>query len=237
MVGLTEAGDLHDDVRGRGDVAHGVPPPAKVLGVAPARVARVVDAQGDAGEAFGQPPRVGEPFQGRIIAADQPVALQEGVAAEPGLVGEVSVVPQIAYPAQVGELGVPGQCLGGVGAGEVGVGDDAVRDAEPVGERLQPAGLLHGVVRTDGGLDVHDLADVVEARLGDEVVGPVAARPDRSVGADHRVLGRVRLQPLVPEPGMAEIVEVDVGVDERQVGHVTSSPGRRRGGRRRPRRA
>ena len=49
-----------------------------------------------------------------------------------------------------------------------------MRHAEPVREGLQPARLLDRVLDPDRRLHVDHPIDVLEARLGQEVVGPVA---------------------------------------------------------------
>ena len=108
--------------------------------------------------------------------------------------------------------------LGSVRLGEMDLADDAVGMPEPVGEGLEPAGLLDGVLGPEGGLDVDRLLEVLEARLTDEVVGPVALRLDGPDVAEDR-MGEVGQEPDVLQVRVAQFREMDVGVDERELGH------------------
>ena len=65
---------------------------------------------------------------------------------------------------------VPFQQLVEIRSAQVGVGDRAVGNPEPVLERLDPAGLLHRILGADGGLHVHDALDSLKARLRNEIV-------------------------------------------------------------------
>ena len=144
--------------------------------------------------------------------------LEVGVAGTPGRVARVVAGAEVAHAAEVRVLHVPVDDLGGVRLGEVDLADDAVRMPEPVGERLEPLRLLDRVLGPERGLDVDGLGDVLEARLADEVVGPVALRLDGPDVAEHRMreLGQ---EPDVLQVRVAQVREVDMGVDERELGH------------------
>jgi hypothetical protein len=67
----------------------------------------------------------------------------------------------------------PRECLAQIPRGEVGSGDDAVQDAEAIVERLQPACLDDGIRGPRHRLHVDHALDVLEARLGDEVISRI----------------------------------------------------------------
>ena len=98
-----------------------------------------------------------------------------------------------------------------------------MRDAEAVGERLQPLGLVDRVAAPGRGLDMNDPLDVMEARLRDEVVRPVAQRLDRAVIVEHDVLA-LGLEPVVAQRRMLHVVKVNVAIGERKPRHVPPSP-------------
>lgn len=110
----------------------------------------------------------------------------------------------------------------GVVLGEMDFGHDAVWMTDPVSERLQPLRLLDRIGDADRSLHVDRLGDVREARLRDVVVGPVALRLDSADVSEERVL-ELGLQPDVLEVLIAQIREMDVRVDEREIGRLVPS--------------
>ena len=131
--------------------------------------------------------RVGHRFDERVVATHQAVPLEQGIAPLPGLVAQIVVVAQVSDSPHARELDMPAQHSFGVRASEVRVGDDSVRNAEPVGEGLEPSCLVDRIRGADRRLHVDDLRDVCESRLADEVVRPVALRLDRVVVPEIRV--------------------------------------------------
>jgi hypothetical protein len=80
--------------------------------------------------------------------------------------------------------------------GEIGTGDDPMGNASAIRLGLKPGGLLHGVATSDRGFDVDDPLDVVEAGLGQEVVGEITTRLDGAVVAEVRIGLGLRQQPV-----------------------------------------
>ena len=222
VVAHAQAGDLDDGVGRGGDLAHACAPLVEVVAVASSGESGVVDAEGDAGIAVGEVGALGHRLEQWVVAADEAVVFEQRVAASPVLVCEVVVVAQVADAAQRGGAGVGGEHLGDCGVCEVGVGDEAVWDADVVGEALQPARLLDGVVRADSGLDVDDLGDVLVACLGGEVLRVVALRLD-CVEVAEILVERIGGEPVVAQRLVREIPEVQVRVDERDLSHTRTS--------------
>jgi hypothetical protein len=108
----------------------------------------------------------------------------------------------------------------GVRLRQMDLGDDSVRVPQSVSERLQPSCLLDGIGSPYRALDVDRLDDVGEARLGDPVIGPVALRLD-SLHVVEDVVLDAGLEPAVLQPGVLQVVEVDVRVDEQDLYHVS----------------
>jgi hypothetical protein len=127
-------------------------------------------------------------------------------------------LPEIAHPTHIGELHVLLDDLLGVRLRQMDLGDDSVRVPQSVRERLQPSCLLDGIESPYRALDVDRLDDVGEARLGDPVIGPVALRLD-SLHVVEDVALHAGLGPAVLQPGVLQVVEVDVRVDERDLCH------------------
>ena len=107
---------------------------------------------------------------------------------------------------------------------EIGIGDDAMREAFParvVGDRLQPAGLDQRIPLVVPGLEMDRLDDVLPRDVGEEVGGEIAV-PQHAVVADQARPHRVA------EPGVVvalQVPEMVVGIDgrRRQVAHSNTS--------------
>nr|WP_245776009.1 hypothetical protein [Saccharopolyspora flava] len=110
-------------------------------------------------------------------------------------------------------LAVGVEDVGHVGAGQVGVPDDAVRESALVGDVLQPARLPHRVARVPADVEVHGLDEVLALGVAQEVVDRVIAQ-QRVVAAPRGGAD------LVAEPRVVvriEIPQVLVGIDDRDV--------------------
>ena len=82
-----------------------------------------------------------------------------------------------------------------VGRRKVGVGDYPVWNSDAIVERLQPPRLLHRVLNANCGLHMNDALNVLESRLGNEVIRPVPLGAYRRVVAEKFVLLRPREEP------------------------------------------
>ncbi len=195
-------------------------PHREVLGVTPAREAGMVERDDDVREGRGQRLDAGVRLGRRVEAGHQVVPLEVGKARAPPRVARVVAFSEVPHAAEVREGKVPIDDVARVIPRQVDLADDAVGMTQSVRERLEPTRLLHRVIDAQRGLDVDRLAESGEARLTDEVIGPVALRLD---GADvsHDRVHELRLQPRVPQARIAQVVEVDVGVDEREPGHCS----------------
>ena len=100
------------------------------------------------------------------------------VAPPPRLVHEIVTGTEVTHAAHVGVGHVALDDGLGIVLLQVDLGHDAVRVTQPVGEGLEPPGLLDGVLDAQRGLDMDGLPDIGEAGLGDVLVGPVALRLD-----------------------------------------------------------
>ena len=107
----------------------------------------------------------------------------------------------------------------GVSLGRVAFGDDALRITGPVGESLQPPGLVDRIRNAERSLDVDRLRDIGEADLGDIIVNPVVLGL-QCVDVAEKRMDRVGLEPGIAELRPLEIVQVKMGVDQRYVGHA-----------------
>ncbi len=155
----------------------------------------------------------------RIDAGDEVVALQETETGTPGGVDEVAPLAEVADAPHVGVLHVPFEHRLGVRVGQVAFGDNAVRIAGPVGESLQPASLVDRIGDAERGLDVDRLRHVGETDLGDIVLDPVVLRLQR-VDVAEKAVDRVRLEPGIAQLRPLQIVQVEMGVDQRNFGHA-----------------
>jgi hypothetical protein len=82
---------------------------------------------------------------------------------------------EIAHAAEPREGGVGREHAGGIGFAQAAAGDDRVRIARDVSERLEPFGLSRGSrSRHRRALDVHDLVRPLVTGLREELVGAEA---------------------------------------------------------------
>ena len=144
--------------------------------------------------------------------------LEELEAGAPGRVDEIAPIAEIADTAYVPIVHVPLEHRLGVGAGEMAFGDDAMRIAGAIGEGLQPFGLVDRIGCAERGLDVDCLRYVGETDLGDVVLDPVVLRLERVDIAEEAVHG-IGLEPRITELRALQVMQMEMGVDEGDVGH------------------
>ena len=98
--------------------------------------------------------------------------------------------------------------------------------AERVGEGLEPARLVDGILDAERRLDMDRLGNVGEADLGDVVLDPVMLGLDGVDIAEEGMDG-IGLEPAVAELGALHVMEMEMSVDEGDAGHaLVPLPGR-----------
>lgn len=128
------------------------------------------------------------------------------------------IVQRLADAPDVAESKMTFEDIAHIRQGEVGVADDAVRKAVPVGDALQPSGLADRIGRIVTDVEMHRLDHVLAAAIGQEMLDQIAAA-DRGIVAES-----ARLHPVL-QPGIAmglEIIEMVMGIDDREMVRVRS---------------
>jgi hypothetical protein len=133
------------------------------------------------------------PLPGRVVGVVGPIG-----ALEARIVGVSEDVPDAP---QVVRFPMRRQRRLRVGGGEIGVGDDAMGKAVPVGHVLAPAGLAHRIRRIPVGLDVHGLHHVVGRAVGTEIVDEVAPAHGGEVAVHARRAG-------LTQPGVVVVLQI-----------------------------
>ena len=108
---------------------------------------------------------------------------------------------------------------------QIGVGDDAVREACAIGRFLEPFGFLDRVLGPNGRLDMHGFGDVNVgvANLGDVILSDVITFGKFLYLIAERWVRNTRLPVGVVQLWMLHIVVVDVGVYEVNYCHNLAS--------------
>ena len=183
----------------------------------------MVDADRDRFVRSDQGRGVAHVLEQRIHAADEAGAGEQREPALPRGVREVAVITQIANPPQHGILTVAIDDRGGVRAREVAARDMRMRHAEAVVEGLDPTRLRNRVRLVRGRVDMDHGLHLAEARLRQEVLGPIALRLQSTHGTDRIESAHLGLQPGVMQARLLQIKEVHVRIDESPLRHCVSS--------------
>ena len=109
------------------------------------------------------------------------------------------------------------------GVAQVGVCDYSVWEARPVSGLLQPFGLRHRVGVAEGRLHMHRLGHIGGPSLGDVVLCDVVELGEFPNLPTHDRMRLGRMPVAVLQLRVLHVIQVDVCVDEIQLGHLRAS--------------
>ena len=121
-------------------------------------------------------------------------------------------VQDLTNTTEVSVLRMGFQGLRNIAVRQIGVGDDAVGKAAPIGEILQPSGFADRIARIIVGLHVNGLDQVLVAGVGEEIVEQVIAA-QRTPVPPAAIMERFVLQPGIPV--VRGVPQVMVRIDNR----------------------